>query len=407
MKAWHLEVNKCIYALSALRAHPIDLVPKSTLEIETNFDLRLLVASMTSSLNSTFDSTTPDEDIKSVQKALCAWDEANIHYTFPASNDPSNKPGWLGYTNADIRNKLGTGGLWQAPGPDDNDILSSFQRNRLKWTEAIQSAWMNVQKEHSDYFYLCGYADRRPSITSNDIGHGEALERDTRSNASSSSAGGSSGSTSGNSIPPVAAIVTSAGYLRQIWDAGSASASKAPLRSTKSLSTTAPDGHQEDAKDEMANDFHEVCVMVGVSKSMVTRLENFGIDVRVITRKVIKWVKQTNSRYNPVSNFGLRENALEGCSILVWGRRSVAHALDCLGEVMHAFMGTTGGVGLASTSRTPIEVPRIISKRPFMHGVKSRLELGPHIVCQSDLEMQTSRSNNHKNVKEVFPPPAI
>lgn len=403
------DVNKGIYALSALGANPIDLVPKYVAEVEANFDLRLLVASMASSMNATFDSTTSNEECRRVQKALHAWEKANKYYTFPAIGDPSNKPGWLGYTNADIRTKLGTSTLWQAPGADEQDVLSNFKRNRLKWTEAMHSAWTGVQEGHTEYFYLCGHIDQRPSSATSDSGYAmgvnatdEASELDDPSKRSNGSGSNTSGgvSTNGNIPPPVAALVTSAGYLRQIWGGGAPGALKAiqrPATARGAASAIAPG--EAANKDNKQDTFEEVCVMMGVSKSIVTRLAAFDVAMHVITREGFKVGQQTNSRYNPVSNLGLRENALEGCCVLVQGRRAVAHALDCVGEAMHAFLGNMGGVGLPSTTRTPMELPRIVSKKVFLHSIESRLELGRHILCRADFGQNNGGTDSINGVE--------
>ena len=390
------DVTKGVYALSSLRAYPLDIVPKYALEVEANFNLRLMVTSMTSSLNSTFESTTDAEEML-VQESLKEWDRVNKYFTFPAINDPSNKPGWLSHSNADIRTKLGTNSLWLMPPAQDQDLLSLFKRNRLKWTEAMQSCWTQVQEGKTEYFYLYGHVDQGVGVGVAGVGVGGAME--DGDNSSSSRKGGLTYGGS-SATPPMAAVVLSVEYLRKIWRAGTPSALRKVRRSWRTGQDTSQEGEEEGKEEGKEEDDvlsengepQEVCVMMGVSKSIVTRLVNFGIDLQIITRQGHQLSQQTNSRYNPVSSFGLRENALEGHSILLKGRRSVAHALDCLGESMHAFLGSTGGVGLASTSRTPAELPRIVAKQSFLHATEARLELGRSVQCKADFTTATART---------------
>ena len=102
-------------------------------------------------------------------------------------------------------------------------------------------------------------------------------------------------------------------------------------------------------------------MLVGAPRSVANRLTTFGIDVQFLGKPGQYSAVHVNSHINPMSTQGMRESSLEGHNLLLLGRRAVSHALDCLGESLYAFVGSAGGVGLASTSKTASELPRILS----------------------------------------------
>ena len=190
---------KNVFDLGLLSKWKLDIIPKHSLDIEANFDLRHLVNLTTGSFQpNNYQECAADRNLG---HALAEWERKSSYYSYPSPTDTTNVSNGIAHTNAELRSKLDTDSLWRMQPGDKQDGLTNFKRNRLLWIEAVQSAWMNTQNGTMDSFYLVGHSDKRVGTSSSRIGLGIGGGASTDISSSEDKR---------STTPPVAAVVLSA-----------------------------------------------------------------------------------------------------------------------------------------------------------------------------------------------------